>query len=557
FPYKAVTVLVCCVSINAYTRVNLLPYVGIMAMQLMGLESINESGFYAGYVAGALMFGRLMSGYAIGYVSDKVGRKPVIITGLLSIMIFSLTFGFSETFLWAIVSRVMIGLTNGIVAAVRTSVREICGREHVVTGMVYIGGAKAMGLLVGSGLGGLLATPAINYPGLFSPTGLFARYPFLLPNVLGAVIAVLILPLVIFWLPETKGLDELRGNGEFTSSRLSTWSRKTGSAVPSRVSPLLFLTETESGAYSWVFLLSTTAPSGETEPGAYSWVFPLPATAPSSQLATVVADENGTTTTDGGTFAKIGSIGGGDEGEIADVPNGDAEEGGIAFCGRGGVIQDGLVLTILFLGCIVQVIVIGFDEVLPLWMLSTLEVGGLSWSSKEIGEVLLTTGIILGLLQLVVLPRILKFIGIVRWQRIGWVVGVVTLVAVPNAKMLSWNSTSLFMLVALGGLLVNCSIAAVMIALNVASTSIVNADHRGKLAGLYNTSESLGRFVGPVMYSTTYALSISPWTQNHPWMDYHFVFYVTAVMMALLAVVGWKTLTPEVLVKEAGSKEPR
>ena len=96
-----------------------------------------------------------------------------------------------------------------------------------------------------------------------------------------------------------------------------------------------------------------------------------------------------------------------------------------------------------------------------------------------------------------------------------------------------------------------------MIALNVASTSIVNADHRGKLAGLYNTSENLGRFVGPVMYSTTYALSISPWTQNHPWMDYHFVFYVTAVMMALLAVVGWKTLTPEVLVKEAGSKEPR
>ena len=44
FPYKAVTVLVCCVSINAYTRVNLFPYVGIMAMQLMGLESINESG---------------------------------------------------------------------------------------------------------------------------------------------------------------------------------------------------------------------------------------------------------------------------------------------------------------------------------------------------------------------------------------------------------------------------------------------------------------------------------------------------------------------------------
>ena len=32
-----------------------------------------------------------------------------------------------------------------------------------------------MGLIVGTGIGGLLATPAINFPGVFSPTGLFAR----------------------------------------------------------------------------------------------------------------------------------------------------------------------------------------------------------------------------------------------------------------------------------------------------------------------------------------------------------------------------------------------
>ena len=37
-------------------------------------------------------------------------------------------------------SRLILGLTNGIMAAARTSVRELCGREHVVTGMVYIGG---------------------------------------------------------------------------------------------------------------------------------------------------------------------------------------------------------------------------------------------------------------------------------------------------------------------------------------------------------------------------------------------------------------------------------
>jgi len=36
-------------------------------------------------------------------------------------------------------------------------------------------GARAMGLIVGTGIGGLLVAPAINYPDVFSPIGLFAR----------------------------------------------------------------------------------------------------------------------------------------------------------------------------------------------------------------------------------------------------------------------------------------------------------------------------------------------------------------------------------------------
>lgn len=63
------------------------------------------AGFYAGYIASAFTFGRFVSGYAMGYISDKVGRKPVIVLGLLSIMIFSLAFGVSESFAWAISSR--------------------------------------------------------------------------------------------------------------------------------------------------------------------------------------------------------------------------------------------------------------------------------------------------------------------------------------------------------------------------------------------------------------------------------------------------------------------
>ncbi|CAM9718286.1 unnamed protein product, partial [Laminaria digitata] len=59
-------------------------------------------------------------------------------------------------------------------------------------------GAWSVGLVIGSGLGGLLAEPAKHYPALFSESGLFGRFPYLLPNILGASLALIGLFLVFF-----------------------------------------------------------------------------------------------------------------------------------------------------------------------------------------------------------------------------------------------------------------------------------------------------------------------------------------------------------------------
>ena len=51
------------------------------------------------------MFGRFAGGYALGRIADCVGRKPVMVSGLISIATFSLTFGLSSSFSFAIGSR--------------------------------------------------------------------------------------------------------------------------------------------------------------------------------------------------------------------------------------------------------------------------------------------------------------------------------------------------------------------------------------------------------------------------------------------------------------------
>jgi len=44
--------------------------------------------------------------------------------------------------------RFLLGMTNGIVITARTSLRELCGREYVVKGMVYFGGkTRTLGVL--------------------------------------------------------------------------------------------------------------------------------------------------------------------------------------------------------------------------------------------------------------------------------------------------------------------------------------------------------------------------------------------------------------------------
>ncbi|CAM9173868.1 unnamed protein product, partial [Ectocarpus sp. 12 AP-2014] len=134
------------------------------------------TGFYAGYVASAFALGHFLSGYLWGYLSDSVGRKPVILVGLSATAVLSLTFGLSTTYELAISSRFVLGIMNGITPAIRTTVYEVCRtNSHVVQAMAYIDGSRAATIAFGSAMGGLLVQPVDHYPNVFSGIGLLRR----------------------------------------------------------------------------------------------------------------------------------------------------------------------------------------------------------------------------------------------------------------------------------------------------------------------------------------------------------------------------------------------
>ena len=74
----------------------------------------NDAGFASGYIASAMMLGRLFSSIAWGRAADSIGRKPLLLLGCFSIGTFSLLFGFSSNFIMALSARFLLGFFNPI-----------------------------------------------------------------------------------------------------------------------------------------------------------------------------------------------------------------------------------------------------------------------------------------------------------------------------------------------------------------------------------------------------------------------------------------------------------
>ncbi|CAM9212872.1 unnamed protein product [Ectocarpus sp. 12 AP-2014] len=555
FPYRSVVVLALVLTTNGYTLTNLFPYVGTMTKHLLGLSTTNESGYYAGYVASSFTFGRFLTAYVWGNAADTIGRKPVVIVGLSSIIACSVVFGLSTSFAMAVGSRFVLGLTNGIMPAVRTMTREVCGPEHVVSGMNYIAGSKGVGLVMGTAVGGLLAQPASTYPAVFSASGVFARYPFLLPNLVGAGFALVMLALVVVFLPETRTSNKAhaqaapRREASPASSAISVARRKLRKSSRNQLQykPLEDNEDADSEQRkSAVSNFRSTKYRDAASPTGTELV-------PQGKRGRMTTNRYEPLNDDGerGIQNDRTDISCSGEGQGEDVPGPSrAEEVEPGMCEAGGLLSTPNVKMVIFIAAMVQMLSIGFDEVYPLWAVSTTDVGGMGWAPAQIGKVLVVTGTLLAICTLGIYPRLIKMMGIVMWQRIGCLLGIPIFLAVPNAKFVSWNESSLFVVSALTNFLAFYSISTIMLPLTVASTTMVPQHQRGKLSGLFMTSESLGRFVGPASYSNIFAWSISPPAQG--WVDYRFVFYISAGVMAAISALGWKIFNSEALAEPVG-----
>lgn len=92
---------------------SIFPYVYYLILSFNITSDTRQVAFYVGLVTSAFAFAEFSSGVAWGRISDKVGRKPVLIVGLAGTALSMLVFGFAPNLPIALLGRALGGLLNG------------------------------------------------------------------------------------------------------------------------------------------------------------------------------------------------------------------------------------------------------------------------------------------------------------------------------------------------------------------------------------------------------------------------------------------------------------
>ncbi|URZ08535.1 MFS transporter [Clostridium felsineum] len=140
------------------------------------LKQFGAAGTVAGYLVASFGVAQFIFSPIGGRLSDKYGRRKMILVGLFFTVISDFIFAISHRLFLLYVARFIGGIGLGImVPSVLAYVSDITTRETRAKGMGYLSASMNLGMVLGPGIGGMIASFGIRIPYFFaSALGLIA-----------------------------------------------------------------------------------------------------------------------------------------------------------------------------------------------------------------------------------------------------------------------------------------------------------------------------------------------------------------------------------------------
>ena len=117
---------------------------------------VSEAAKYGGWLSFAYAFIQFVFSPLVGNLSDKYGRRPVILLSLFGFSVDYIFLALSPTIWWLFVGRIIAGITGASVTTASAYIADISTDEDRAKNFGLIGAAFGIGFIIGPVLGGVL-----------------------------------------------------------------------------------------------------------------------------------------------------------------------------------------------------------------------------------------------------------------------------------------------------------------------------------------------------------------------------------------------------------------
>ncbi|MGE7917682.1 MFS transporter [Viridibacillus sp. NPDC093762] len=149
------------------------------------LKQFGAAGQVLGFLIAIIAFAQFLFSPIAGNLSDKIGRKNLIVFGLILNGIAQISFGLSTELWMLFVCRFLTGVGSAfIVPPIMAYVADITTIDERGKAMGLIGAAISLGFMIGPGIGGFLSNVSLHFPFYFAGSA----------SIIAGILSLILLP---------------------------------------------------------------------------------------------------------------------------------------------------------------------------------------------------------------------------------------------------------------------------------------------------------------------------------------------------------------------------
>lgn len=141
----------------------IIPVLPTLITELTG-GSISDASIYGGWLMFAYAFMQFLFAPILGGISDKVGRRPVLLFSLFGFALDYLLMALAPTIFWLFIGRILSGIAGASYTTASAYIADTSAPEDRAKNFGMLGAAFGLGFIVGPVLGGILGEYGSRIP---------------------------------------------------------------------------------------------------------------------------------------------------------------------------------------------------------------------------------------------------------------------------------------------------------------------------------------------------------------------------------------------------------